>query len=157
MSKKLPPVRNFAPLQYRYIAAAKPSEPDGRTQGQYLNECDINVVVATYRRADEPYPNQRAAGRPQYADLPDATDLHSSLNMVADATNAFNSLPSDVRERYGNNPVDFVSALAVPSERAFLLDSGVMELHEMPKLPSDRLKEMAAPAASKSPEKGDAG
>ena len=124
------------------MPAARPAEPDGRTQGQYKNECDINVVVATYRRAEDPFPSQRASGAPMYADLPDATDLHSSLNMVADATNAFMELPATVRARYDNSAVKFLDALRDPNERDFLLDSRVLEATQLPPRPSDTVKNL---------------
>lgn len=174
MATKLPPLRNFAPRDRRVVVAPsfglvpeidgdrkpvlnKAGEPmlkhDGRTQGQYRNECDINVVVNTFKRADEPFPIQRASGPPKYADLPDSTDLHSALNMVSDATNAFMTLPSHIRERYKNSPEIFLEALRTPSETDFLLDSGVLEAHEIPAAPSERVKNLKAPTGPKTPPK----
>lgn len=141
--------RNFAPYERRVVTAVRPEKSDGRTQGQYKNECDINVVVSTYRRSDDPFPLQRAFGSPMYANLPDQTDLHSALNMVADASTAFNALPSHIRERYKNNAAEFVGALSNPSERDFLLDSGVLEAHQLPERPSDRVKKILAPTGPK--------
>lgn len=142
-------LRNFAPAFRRHVPARAGS--DGRTQAQYLEECDINVVVAKYRRADEPWPVNRNGAEPMYADLPDSTDLHSALTMVQDATNAFESLPAEVRERYLNDPVNFLSALQTPSERDFLLDTGVLEPHQMPELGSTRFKKMVAPTGPETP------
>lgn len=147
-------LRNFAPRERRHVYAAPGA--DGRTQGQYKNDCDINVIVNTFKRSDDPFPTNRAGASPRYVDLPENTDLQSALQTVADASNAFEALPSHIRERYRNNPVEFLGALRNPSERSFLLDSGVLDLHEMPELPSERLKKMSAPTGPKTPPKTEA-
>lgn len=146
-------LRNFAPAERRVIAAKTPEKSDGRTQAQYLQECDINHIVNTYKRADDPFPAQRASGVPQYVDLPDATDLHSALNTVAEATSAFNSLPSNIRERYLNDPVKFVAALRDDAEIPFLVDSGVLDVHERHGLPVYSQKNLEAPAGPQTPPK----
>lgn len=72
--------------------------------------CDINRIVSKYARTGvfDHVSNRQAF----YSDVSDFSDYQSSLHKVMKATDAFNSLSSDVRGRFDNDPgklVDFLS------------------------------------------------
>ena len=61
-------------------------------------ECDINNILSQFSKTGIiNHINQNAA---QYIDLPDSIDFQQSLAIIQDATDAFASLPSKVREFY---------------------------------------------------------
>lgn len=155
MSKKSEPqMRNFAPRFPRFVNAQTPEKPDGKTQGFYRDECNINNIVATYRRSEDPALLNPRQAQPVYADLPDETDLHSSLNKVQAATSAFNALPAAIRERYGNNAVNFVAALGNPSETAFLIEQGVLDAPVRPSAAPSAENKNEGPTAPLNPPAG---
>lgn len=83
---------------------------EGRTQQQFLKECDINYIVSQNEKTGLLTHVNR--GNPQFADLGDATDYKASLDYLNEAQAAFMDLPAQVRARFENNPgqlLDFVS------------------------------------------------
>jgi len=58
--------------------------------------------------------------------LPDVDSYHDAMNIVVDAQQKFNALPSDVRERFHNSPERMLQELANPKNRQEMVDLGLM-------------------------------
>jgi len=98
-----------------------------RTKQSFKDECDINRIVARFRKTGDPFLLNPAGIAPTYADLPDVDSFHDSMNRVLAAEDAFAALPSKVRDRYRNDPGVFLAALADPSQVDFLTAEGIFE------------------------------
>lgn len=73
-----------------------------RTQQQFTDEVDINAIMHRFGVTGQPPANVRM---PQYADFSEAVDdYQTALNMVRAAEDSFMQLPSEIRERFANNP-----------------------------------------------------
>lgn len=77
-----------------------------RAQQQFKDECDINTIM---RRFGKTGVAPVAAAMPSYDDYTGIVDFHTAMNAVAQARENFETLPSNVRLRFNNDPGDFVS------------------------------------------------
>lgn len=80
------------------------------TKQAELAATDINNIMAQYEKTGILVHTNKHQGT--YTDLLDATTYHESMNAVVEAQAAFNSLPANIRSRFGNDPgafLDFVS------------------------------------------------
>jgi len=99
----------------RYVAPIRPKtvnkEPSMTDQSQAA-ATDINNIVKQYlKTGDEAYLKRRAG---QYADLTQIGDLAESLTQIELANEAFMELPSDLRLKLGNDPVQFIEWINDP-------------------------------------------
>lgn len=70
------------------------------------DECDINKIMARYQKTGMiEHFNEQA---PQFVDMPDEIDYQNSMGIIADAHSAFYSLPSTVRDRFQNDPAQWL-------------------------------------------------
>lgn len=83
------------------------------TKQSFAQECDINHMVACWvNNGAMPRLNTARAAYPdfsEYMDLKEASDLLSEFH------DAFDSLPSDVRQRFGNDPHNMTDFLSDPN------------------------------------------
>lgn len=91
-------------------------------------ECDINNIVRKYLRTGE-LPGARQAA---YADISEMPNLQDALHMVADAQNAFESLPAEVRRYFDNDPVKLVNFAADKGNLAKARELGLVDPPEAP-------------------------
>lgn len=80
------------------------------TKQSFKEECDINVLVERFlvHGADP-----RDIRVPQYADFSEVTDYHTACNVIAKANESFDALDAKVRERFHNDPQEFLDFCAV--------------------------------------------
>lgn len=74
------------------------------------DECDINVLMSHYT-ADQ-LAEHAAAYKGQYGDFTGDFDYQTALNRVKKTEEMFSTLPADVRQKYNNDPGEFVNFLA---------------------------------------------
>lgn len=79
---------------------------DGMTRQEFADECDINVLMATYERNGSIAHFNRM--EPQYLDVSAVPDLAEALDYMRAAEAAFMSLPATVRREFDNSAVKFV-------------------------------------------------
>lgn len=84
---------------------------ESRTHQSFQVESEINNIMAKYSRTGLIDHVNRYQGR--YGDFTEGVaDFHTAMNIVTSAKQAFESLPANMRARFGNDPgafVDFVS------------------------------------------------
>lgn len=82
------------------------------TKQSFKDECDVNNIVALYARTqDASLLNARLAAG-QFADLPAGFEYQDALNLVVEGRQAFEALPSKIRERFNNDPAKFLEFMA---------------------------------------------
>lgn len=80
-------------------------ENSPHTKQEFKAEADINTIMARYNRTGElPQINLVA---PQYLDVTDM-DFHTHMNIIREAQDLFDALPSQVRNRFANDPGEFI-------------------------------------------------
>ncbi len=78
----------------------------GKTKQSEAESCDINKIIARAQRGimkDFTKVNQDS-----YGDMSNAIDFHTSQNIVANAQQKFDELPSNIRSRFDNEPEKFL-------------------------------------------------
>lgn len=91
-----------------------------QTLQSFKDDADINCIIARFESTgvlvDPTVPVSRI---PQFGDYSDMPDYQTAQNVIVAANNAFSALPSNIRERFGNDPAayfDFVQSLKEGSE-----------------------------------------
>lgn len=126
------------------------------TKQYYKDECDIHKILSQFQKTG--IINHISQNQPRYLDLPESIDYQTSLDIVREAGEAFMTLSSGVRERYGNDPYRFLSALADPAQREYLESVGVFAPKKpaAPSSPSPGSPSPVAPAEGKKATGGEA-
>jgi len=93
-----------------------------RTQQQFGKDADVNNIMAKYRNHGVP-PVLR--GDAIYADISSMGDYQRSLNLVLAAQQQFDSLSSDVRDRFKNDPALFLQFCGDPKNADEMIKLGL--------------------------------
>lgn len=105
-----------------YSLSFPPNSPV--TKQSFAAECDINTIMSRYQSTGEmPVINQVA---PQYLDL-DQTDFQEAMQLVAGAQSLFAELPSAIRNRFKNDPGEFLAFTSDPANRAEMHSLGMLK------------------------------
>lgn len=78
------------------------------------DECDINTIVRRFGLTGKVPVGLRA---PTYDDFSGIGDFHTCMNALAVAHEAFDQLPSNIRDRFNNDPGSFVDFCSDESNR----------------------------------------
>lgn len=98
------------------------------TQAQFQDECDINRIMDRYMRTgclSDPM-KQRKPGT--YGDFSQLGDYMENMNKVVEAREMFESLPSRIRERFGNNPGAMIDFVMNPDNQKEAIELGLLEI-----------------------------
>lgn len=120
---------------------------DGMTRQEFKDECDINVLMATYERNGSLNHFNRMS--PQYLDVTDVPDLPRAIAMMEAAETAFMTLPASVRREFDNSAVNFVAFAENPANLDRMRGWGLAP--PAPTKPADAISE---PSGSQSPPTG---
>ena len=111
----------FTPIQSHGLEC---NSDEGMTQQHFKDECDINYLLRHY--------NDIPAPPPVYADCSQYNDLQSCIDKVNAAAEDFQNVPSDIRARFANNPVDFFNFCNNPANLEELRSLGLAEPGTVP-------------------------
>lgn len=100
--------------------------PESRTKQSHKDECDINNIIKSFKVTGMVQHVRQNAAQGAYADLPDPMDFQEALNLVAQAELAFDSLPSKVRDRFGNNAQAFLAFTSDPANAKEMAELGLI-------------------------------
>lgn len=123
-------------------------KPVPRTKQSHMRECDINNIIKDFKVTGQIAHMNTAARNGAYVDLPDQIDFQQSLEVVRSATTSFSTLPSKVRERFGNDPGAFLAFMADPRNNQEIIEMGLATAPEPATPPASPT---AAPAATPAP------
>lgn len=120
MSKQ--PMSHYRPhkrvREHGYIinpATGEAKAPPSLTKQEFQAECDINNIIKHFSVTGMFNHVNTRASQGAYEDLPDQVDFQESLNTIKAAETAFMSLPAKVRDRFGQDPAEFLAFLADPA------------------------------------------
>lgn len=117
------------------------------TRQEFKDECDINVLMRRYQSTGElPMLNR---GTAKFLDVSASMQFQESMNYVSDAQSMFNELPATVRDRFYNDPVQFLDFCSNPANRTDLAKMGLLT----PEATRDALSPLNPPAPIATPTK----
>lgn len=95
---------------------AIPDDEENRmVKQEFAEEVDINTILRRFNITGQLPSGVRM---PVYADFEEVFDFHSAANAIAQANEAFEQMPANVRERFQNDPAKFVAFCDNPNNRA---------------------------------------
>lgn len=118
------------------------------TKQEFADESDINNIMATFQRTGEVY--NSATLSPRYGDFTIVPDYQSALNLVIEARASFDSLSSKIRERFHNDPVEFLDFVSNENNAAEMRALGILEEASLPESPQDAATGAKASSATSS-------
>lgn len=114
---------------------------DGLTHQSFKDECDINFIMKKY--IETGYLDPSLLKKAEYMDAQEIT-FQDAMLIVKQAQSDFDSLPSALRKRFGNDPANFLDFVSD--------ESNVDQMREMGLLPplTESIKQAAnaTPSAS---------
>jgi len=111
---------NYSPKS-RYSMTFPADSP--YTKQEFKDECDINWLMHQYQTTGE-LPNLNPMS-PDYIDLT-GEDFQESMNIITSAQSLFNELPSQLRNRFKNDPGEFLDFMSNPSNRDEMVSLGLV-------------------------------
>lgn len=88
-------------------------EDENLVQHHMQEECDVNVIMRRYQAIGELTHIYQMAGT--YGDFSDVGDYKDGVERIMAADAMFMELPASVRDRFGNDPAQFVEFATDPS------------------------------------------
>lgn len=137
MSEKLVLTTLPRKTQHRRVRQA-PGGPS-RTKQSFKKETDVNVILAGLEKTGViKHINHREPG---YGYAP-AMDLQQAIHKVASANQNFMALPSEIRNRFANDPVAFADFVQDPDNFDEVAELGLLS----PEYYAEQREAEAAPA-----------
>lgn len=97
----------------------------GVTQQHFREECDINNIMAKWRKQGVLEHAKNFAGR--YGDFASYSDFTTNMNLVVAAQDAFMTLPADIRKRFFNDPAEFYDFATNPENLDEMRNMGLLQ------------------------------
>lgn len=119
------------------------------TQQNMAEETDINFIMKKYEKQGILTHVARYAG--EYGDFSGVPDYQTGLNMVMAAEEMFQSLPARIRDRFGNDPAQFIEFATDKKNQDELIKMGLAPQPAEP--PKPQLVQVVEPAEPPSPPK----
>jgi len=98
---------------------------DSHVKPYFADECEINNILAKYQKTGlvEHVTNNPGV----YGDYSNVPNYRDALNIVIDAQDNFDSLPSSIRKRFDNDPSLFLDFVYNPENRDEMVKMGLIE------------------------------
>lgn len=142
-------------LRYNYDAQAlsietglaiEDNEQNNRTKQEFAEEVDINTLLRRFAITGQMPENVRM---PLYADFTEVEDFHSAVNAIAQANEAFERMPAEVRFRFNNDPAQFIAFCENEENRAEAEKLGLVDPRPKPPVtPPERLPQTPGEAST---------
>lgn len=123
LEKALPRPRNIFSARRRVTVDFTGQE--SRTKQHFKDECDINQIMEKYARTGVlPIPvNSRAV----YGDYSTPFDFQEAQELIIRAREQFEALPSGLRNRFGNDPKNFLAFCSDPGNKKEMGELGLLK------------------------------
>lgn len=121
------------------------TRPPSRTKADFAEQCDINNIIKAYKITGQIQHVSAAAKQGRFEDLPDEIDFQTSLNTIRAADQAFAALPAKLRDRFGNDPAQFLGFLSDPENGDEARRLGILNPLPAPASPPNGPEPMPAP------------
>ena len=96
---------------------------ESMTQQQFKAECDVNNILAKYKRTGMLSHIQKHEGN--FGDFSSLEDYQTSLGKLMQAQQSFESLPSELRAKFENDPAQLISFLSDEKNNAEAVKLGL--------------------------------
>jgi len=96
---------------------------EGLTEQAHKDQCDINSILHDYTRTG--FIRHAKENQGQYDDVT-AYDFQQAQNMVANVKTMFETLPSEIRQEFSQNPSTFLDYVQNPSNGKELAERGIL-------------------------------
>lgn len=96
---------------------------ESMTQQQFKAECDVNNILAKYKRTGMLSHIQKHQGN--FGDFSSVEDYQTSLGKLMQAQQSFESLPSELRAKFDNDPAQLISFLSDEKNNAEAIKLGL--------------------------------
>lgn len=101
-----------------------------KTKQSFKDECDINLVMKKFEKEGQ-LPSM-IKENPKYGDFSSPLDYQESLNTVIHANEQFAALPSSIRQRFSNDPQQFLEFAVNPKNGEELVNLGLATKRDLP-------------------------
>lgn len=105
---------------------------DSLTIQAFAEDADINVLVKRFGITGT---MPAARSLPEYGDFTGPADFQDALNRLDAAQRAFDSLPAEVRRRFGDTPANLLEFLHDPANEEEARKLGLLKPKEAPAAP----------------------
>lgn len=120
----------------------------------FKDECDINVIVERNKKTG--MITHVRQGEPMFGDFAEISSYEESLQTVIAAENAFAELPAAIRDRFMNNPAEFVRFANDPSNQDAMVEMGLATYNENKKTAGTPPAVTSEPSPAPAPAKKEA-
>lgn len=96
----------------------------GKTEQAHKQQCDMNYILKDYYASGMIKHAAKYEGR--YDDVP-AVDFQEAMVLVANAQQMFADLPSNLRNRFANDPAQFMDFTRNPDNQEEMLKMGIIK------------------------------
>lgn len=93
------------------------------TQQHHVNECDVNQIIKKYDRTGLIIHVSKMEGR--YGDV-SGIEFKNAMDLVSGSFTMFEALPSDIRKRFKNDPMNFYEFMDNPDNREEAIKLGLI-------------------------------
>lgn len=101
------------------VQPAFSSDSPTLTEQHHKKDCDINNIMAFYKKTGGLLPDTVSVpGKPFYGDFSGSADFYRAQQLLASAKESFAALPSDLRERFQNDPGKMLAFLEDEKNRS---------------------------------------
>lgn len=101
--------------------------PPSMTKQEFKDQCDINKIIKEFTITGQITHISAKAAQGAFIDLPGELDYQTSLNVMIKAEEAFLALPAKIRDRFGNDPAEFLAFASDPKNGDELIELGIRE------------------------------
>lgn len=101
------------------------TEEEKRTKSEFADECDINKIMARYKRTGVLPVDVRKQAAAKFGDFSQLPSFMEMQDMLIAANDLFMALPAAVRKQFGNDPHEFLAAAETKEGRELLQKLGL--------------------------------
>ena len=102
------------------------------TEQSHKKDCDIRFIMKKAEKQGMLTHVNTASAR--YVDLASRPDFHEAQLVIANAASVFETIPAKVREKFKNDPSEFLEFIQDENNREEMLEMGFTDEH-LPPLP----------------------
>lgn len=100
------------------------------TQQQFKDECDVNNILSKYKKSG--LLTHVNKGKATFGDFTTLEDYQTSVEKVMAAQDSFSKLPSEVRNRFQNDPGKIIDFLSDEKNHEEAVQLGLMQRNILP-------------------------
>lgn len=108
---------------------------ESKTDQSFKDECDVNKIMEKYKTVE----NYNAVialqnpgrAKPRFGDFADMPDFTAAQNTIVQAQAMFNALPSNIRDRFANDPGEFLAFMSDEKNKDEAIKLGLCEADPM--------------------------